>query len=79
MTFREMGFAIGDKVRFVDDPAWVTRTILTEDHLEYDHLLPWILVKRARPAVTQKVEVGGVCPRCGQIVKHKKEDSSASR
>lgn len=44
MTFREMGCRIGSKVRFVDDLPNATRTITSDEQLDYDHLLPWIVV-----------------------------------
>jgi hypothetical protein len=49
MTFREMGWEIGDKVRFVDDRPGETRTIETEAQLDYNHDLPWFLVAKAKP------------------------------
>lgn len=45
MTFREMGCVIGSKVRFIDDRKTDTRTIKTDAQLDYDHILPWIVVE----------------------------------
>jgi len=43
-TLRELGAGVGSTVRFVDDDKTTTRTVTTEQQLDYPHLLPWILL-----------------------------------
>jgi len=45
-TLRSLGAVIGSKVRFIDDPEGTTRTVQSDQQLDYPHMLPWILVQK---------------------------------
>ena len=61
ITLRQLGAKIGSRVRFVEDPPDVWRTVENEEQLDYGHMLPWI-VEAAQPERTYtRKQVARIC------------------
>jgi len=43
-SLRDLGYVIGGKIRFVDDRPTDTRTLHTEEHLDFRPMLPFLLI-----------------------------------